>query len=218
VADAEGWDIRRCTVPLSLRGVDSLDIRATSSDPGWRIVLLEPDDVRTPGLLNASNNRTVIDDFGDGPLEFLLGAQVTCSALGGTILEFALVGSSNGVSTPLEAVGTLSLEPPILPAPSVVITAATIGSSGDIPTGSVAITWERGGPATCPWQITLALAGVDALEVIELTGSEGVSAVTMPGVVVITVPPANPSGDIELDLAFSGGTPTAVSVEAQVRP
>ena len=218
IADAASWDLRRCTMSLSLGGIKSLDIRAFSSDPGWRVVLLDPDDARTPGLLNASNNRTVVDEFNDGRAEFLLGTQLTCSTLGATTLEFAIIGSAGGSSNPLAATGTLALERPTPPKPTVVLTAADIDSSGATPAGSFAFTWERDEPALCPWQISLTLTGAGDLEVMDLAGPVGIAAVTSSGAVIITIPPGSLSGDAGLDVAFLTGTPTAVGVEAQVRP
>lgn len=218
VADAEDWDLRRCTVPLDLDGIESLDIRATSSDAGWRVILLDPDDVRTPGLLNASNSRTVVDDVNGNTAEFLLGTQRTCSALGATTLEFDIVGSARGSDAPVEATGILTLDNPSTAEATVDLATATIDASGDLPIGSFAITWQRDSAAACPWQITLTLTGVEDLDVIELSGPSVIAAVTMPGMVIITVPTESLSGEVQLSLGFSSGTPTAVGVEAQVRP
>jgi hypothetical protein len=218
IVDAVAWNLRRCTVPLALGAVDSLDIRAVSSDPGWRVVLLDPDDARTPGLLNASNNRTVVDDFSGGVAEFLLGTQLTCSALGATTLEFTIVGSVDGSNAPLEATGTLALDAPAPSTATVVLTAATIDTSGDTASGAFAFTWEREEPALCPWQITLTLAGAEDLDVAELVGPEGITTVTIPGAIVITIPPASSSSDADLTVTFLSGGPTAVGLEVQVRP
>lgn len=216
IANAEVWNLQTCTVPLVFGGVSSLDIRAISSDPGWRVILLDPDDASTPGMLNASNNRTVVDDLDGSAPEFLLGTQRTCSALGSTTLTFELRGTQGNGS--VEATGTFAIEAPVVTEISVDLLAASIDTSGETARGAFTVAWQRSDAPICPWQVTLTLPGASGVTQEHLSGPTGITAVTIAGTVIITVPADARTGEFRLEVSFPESPPIAAGVEAQVRP
>ena len=216
IANADAWNLHVCVIPEVFQGSDSLDVTATSSDPGWRVILLDPADASTPGLLNASNNRTVIDDVNRAEDTFLLGVQRTCSALGNTTLSFELRGNQQGRE--LEATATLPVEMPPATDVQVDLLAAKVEAAGDTATGAFTIAWQRPDAPVCDWQVTVTLPGSGAIAMEHLSGPGGIAAVTTTGRVIVTIPATARTGEFRLEVSFPDGPPTAAGVEAQVRP
>jgi hypothetical protein len=217
-ADTGGWSLSRCSVTLPFSDIDSIDIQARSSDPGWRIVLLDPARVRTPGLLEASNNRAVIDDPSAESVEFVLGARQTCSALGSTSLTFDFTGTRDGANGEITATGTIALESPDPSPVTLDLTEASLDTSESPVSGTFSITWERASSGACPWHIVLVLPGAQEILVNGISGPAGMGAVATEGAVIITVPADVASDALELELEFPVGPPTSAGLEAQVRP
>jgi hypothetical protein len=181
-------------------------------------VILAEDDARsTPGLLNASNNRTVIDDLDDQrEATFLLGVNVGCTVFPSTTITFEIVGTRTGSDATVEATAKLPLSGAVSAVPEVNIESLAMTVDGDTRIGTMTVHY-RNAPSACGWQLLVTfgdaangLPGVpgDAMAIESMRGPKGTTATAINGTVSILAPAAtngDTEGSIQLTVLFAEG-------------
>jgi hypothetical protein len=216
--DPGDWTLLFCTLPLDFGSVESLDIRAETIAPGWRVILVEPSDLNTPGLLNASNNRVELTDLeGKDEAIFLLGTQRGCSAFPATTLQFEITGERAGASAV-----TSSAEMPIAadpePQPEVTLQSISFNKEGDTGVAGTLTIAYTSAPPDCPWQLLVTLDTPAVVTVTGLTAPEGTGSASATGLVSLTIPAGTADGVVTLQVAIEGDLPASVLVEAVTFP
>jgi hypothetical protein len=212
------WALLACTLSLDFGDVESLDIRAETIAPGWRVILVESSDLNTPGLLNASNNRIELMDIaGEDEATFLLGTQRGCTAFPSTTLQFEITGERDGAAS-VTSTADLPLLADPESQPEVTLQAASFNTEGDAGvTGSLTIAYA-GAPEACSWQVLVTLGTPAVVTVTGMTAPEGTGSASATGLVSLTIPPGETEGVVTLQVAIEGDLPASVLVEAVTFP
>ncbi len=221
--DTGDWTLLFCTIDLDASGLDRVQVRATSTTPGWRVILVDEDAPNTPGLLNASNNLVTFEPDPASPqVRFLLGYQRSCSALPSTRLAFEISGSADG-SQQMAATAELVIEEAASTLPVVSIDALWVDTERDPAPTSIRLIWT-GAPLACAWNlvVTLVEAGDGAWNLAGTDGVDGTTATIAGSRISVIVPAgASPDGALVLSLVPAGGdalTIDSLQVEAFTWP
>ena len=189
IAGDADWSLYDCMFELDFGQLASIDIQGMTETPGWRVILVDLDAPDTPGLLDASNNRIVLDDLENAAAaHFMLGVRLSCTAFTATELEFEIAGARVGASTPIETIATLPITAESVPIPELTLESFAFTDT----TGDIVVRYDNA-PTTCGWQLLMTFGGADtgqpeALAIVSVDGSGGTTTSLANGAISILFP------------------------------